>query len=393
MIRNLLFLYWDSCFCCVDLLEALADFRDKYGGLEVVIADIEDPDSIAFDKMHSILADFSKTSAMDSVFSFGFYPSVSMYCEENNILYISWIFDNPVVNLYHKSVMNKINRLFLFDSQMTEEMKAQGVKHAYYLPMAVNPRRLSGFIPNDEIHRRYDSDVSFVGNMYTERYCYYDEMYNKLDEYTKGFLRGILASQGKIYGDVFFERLLNNVVKKMYAAYPLNIDADFNVDQKWVYANYVLCRKLTSLERSGIIKELARYDEIDLYTEDKAFGAEGIRNHGPVDYFHEMPYVFKCSKINLNITLRSIQKGIPLRAFDIMGCGGFLLSNYQEDMLAFFKPDEDFVFWDDIDQIPELVKYYIRNEKERKEIADNSYKKVIESHTFFNRLERIMETV
>ena len=44
-----------------------------------------------------------------------------------------------------------------------------------------------------------------------------------------------------------------------------------------------------------------------------------------------MPLVFQNSKINLNITLRSIKNGIPLRAIDIMGAGGFLLTNYQND--------------------------------------------------------------
>ena len=57
-----------------------------------------------------------------------------------------------------------------------------------------------------------------------------------------------------------------------------------------------------------------------------------VINMGSVDYYDMMPYVFKCSDINLNITLRSIKTGIPLRAMDIMGAGGFLMSNYQVDL-------------------------------------------------------------
>lgn len=58
-------------------------------------------------------------------------------------------------------------------------------------------------------------------------------------------------------------------------------------------------------------------------------------NKGPIDYYNEMPYVFNNSRINLNITLRSIKSGIPLRAMDICGAGGFLLSNYQADFYDF----------------------------------------------------------
>lgn len=56
---------------------------------------------------------------------------------------------------------------------------------------------------------------------------------------------------------------------------------------------------------------------------------------GPIDWYSVMPLVFKNTCINLNITLKSIQSGIPLRGMDIMGSGGFLLTNYQNDFLDF----------------------------------------------------------
>ena len=57
-----------------------------------------------------------------------------------------------------------------------------------------------------------------------------------------------------------------------------------------------------------------------------------VKNRGIADSERVMPKIFKCSKINLNMTLRSIKSGIPQRAFDIMGCGGFLMSNYQPEL-------------------------------------------------------------
>ena len=68
---------------------------------------------------------------------------------------------------------------------------------------------------------------------------------------------------------------------------------------------------------------------------------------GEVHYMYEMPLVFKCSKINLNITLRSIRNGIPLRAMDIMGAGGFLLTNHQNDFAMHFVDGEDYVLFGD----------------------------------------------
>lgn len=76
----------------------------------------------------------------------------------------------------------------------------------------------------------------------------------------------------------------------------------------------------------------------------------GCSSKGTVSYTAEMPDVFYRSKINLNLTLRSITSGIPLRA-DILGCGGFLLSNYQPELCEYFTPDVDFVYFNDMDDL------------------------------------------
>ena len=103
---------------------------------------------------------------------------------------------------------------------------------------------------------------------------------------------------------------------------------------------------------------------------------------GVADYYSEMPYVFSHSKINLNITLKSIHSGIPLRCMDIMGNGGFLISNFQEDFLDYFVPDEDFVYYTDADDLLNKIDYYLSHEKERKEIAENGHQKVKKNHSF-----------
>ena len=116
-----------------------------------------------------------------------------------------------------------------------------------------------------------------------------------------------------------------------------------------------------------------------------------VINKGPIDFYDNMPYVFKCSKINLNITLRSIKSGIPLRCMDIMGAGGFLLTNYQADFLEYFTPDKDFVYYESIDDLIRKCDYYIKHEDERKAIALNGYNKVKEFHNYKVRLNDIFK--
>lgn len=65
------------------------------------------------------------------------------------------------------------------------------------------------------------------------------------------------------------------------------------------------------------------------------------KKRGYIDYMKEMPVMFANSKVNLNITLRNIRTGIPLRALDIMGAGGFLLTNYCYELSEYMNDGDD----------------------------------------------------
>ena len=120
---------------------------------------------------------------------------------------------------------------------------------------------------------------------------------------------------------------------------------------------------------------------------------EKVRNMGTAEIMKEAPLIYRCSKINLNISLKSILTGIPLRAFEIMGSGGFLASNYQEDFLEFFRPDEDFICYMSLEELMDKVEYYMAHEKERLEIAENGYRKVKMAHTYKQRVDNILENI
>ena len=183
------------------------------------------------------------------------------------------------------------------------------------------------------------------------------------------------------------------IMQEMIDILEIKPSYDSVITYEYLYSNYVINRKITSIERCEILTEIGKKYPVELYTSDESFGSEGINNHGEVDYYLSMPYVFKNSDINLNITLRSIQRGIPLRIMDIMGCGGFVLTNYQEDMLNFFEPGRDFVYYESRQDLMDKVEYYLTHEDERKEIARLGYEKVCQNHTYEQRLAEIIDVV
>ena len=103
-----------------------------------------------------------------------------------------------------------------------------------------------------------------------------------------------------------------------------------------------------------------------------------------------MPLAFNQAKINLNISLKIIQSGIPLRVFDVLGCGGFLITNYQQEIAENFEDGRELVIYEDIPDLIAKVDYYLSHDDERLRIACNGYEKVKSGCTFEKRMNKIL---
>ncbi len=299
------------------------------------------------------------------------------------VKYISWIYDSPYVMLYSYTAVNPCNEIYVFDRELYMEFHNAGIRTVRYMPMAANTARL------DMMESAILYDVSFVGSLYTEQHNFYDRMTN-LSEYAKGYLEALMAAQMKVQGYNFIQESLSPVMDDLYKALPMDPNPDGVESREYLYAQYMINRKITGLERIDLLSAVAQYHTLDLFTHDTNVTLKNLRNHGTVEYYRQMPLVFKQSRINLNISLRSIKSGIPLRAFDIMGSGGFLLSNFQADFLEHFIPGEDFVYYESKEDLLQKIGYYLNHEDERACIAKNGHDKVVSGHTFRDRVREFL---
>ena len=285
--------------------------------------------------------------------------------------------------LYSYTAINPCNTIYVFDRELCREFNDAGIKTVRYLPMAANTERLDALGFPAPVY-----DVSFVGSLYTESHNFFDRMEN-LSPYAKGYLEGLMQAQMNVQGCNFIQESLSPIMEELYRALPMDPNPDGVETREYLYAQYVINRKLTGLERLRLLTAVTQRHTLDLFTLDPSFTLPNLRNHGTADYYSEMPVVFKKSRINLNISLRSIKSGIPLRAFDIMGSGGFLLSNYQEDFLKNFTPGVDFVYYEGEEDLVQKTAYYLSHEEERTAIAKSGHDKVAAAHTYRHRVREM----
>lgn len=333
-----------------------------------------------------------RREAPDIVFSLNYLPVISRVCQAEGVKYISWLFDSPCFQLYSVTASNPCNTIYVFDKEEYRVFHDAGIATVHYMLLAVDVDRLTSLL-SGTAGDGYDYDVSFVGSLYIENLNYFPQVMSRLPEYAKGYIDGLIGAQMKIWGYNFIQDLLGPVIDDLYQAYPVDPEPDGTEPREFFYAQYVINRRITTMERLELLATAASVYSVELFTYMKDFSVLNVHNHGPVDYLHEMPLVFRKSKINLNITGRLIKRGIPLRAFDVMGAGGFLLSNYQADLLDLFVPGEDFVYFESKEDMMKKIGHYLSHEEERQAIAKNGLDKVTAKHTYRHRVREMFEEI
>lgn len=383
---KIIFLEWNS-FGNADILESFSDL-----GYEVIRYPFSNKTERTDPVFENALEASIKQHQPDYIFSFNYFPAVSLVCKRTDIPYLSWVYDSPYVQLYSYTIIFPCNHIFVFDKELCLEFIKAGITTIHYLPMAANPKRLdtlSDFSMLEQSGLLPETDIAFIGSMYTEKHQFYDRL-TGISEYTRGYLDGIMSAQKHVYGYNFIEEVLTpRIIEDMKRSLPLEPNADGVETIQYLFAQYVINRRITGMERQELLSAIGVKYPLDIYTPDSRLNLAGAVNHGTIDYYRMAPLVFKKTKINLNISLRSIKSGIPLRAFDIMGAGGFLLSNFQADFLDDFVPGEDFVYFESKNDMLDKIDYYLSHEDERTAIAQNGHDKVAAAHTYIHRIKEM----
>ena len=201
-----------------------------------------------------------------------------------------------------------------------------------------------------------------------------------------------LEAQLNISGGNIIEPMLTaDILERVSEYFELKKSKDSFSNLGLVFATTVLGFKTASIQRQRALLALSAKFPVNLYTNTGGDAMLRVKNCGSVDYWSEMPKVFRYSKINLNFTIPNIKSGLPLRIFDVLGAGGFLLTNYQAELPAYFEIGKDLACFESEAELVEKCSYYLTHEEERQQIAKNGYEKVKNCCSYRKRLKFILE--
>lgn len=343
---------------------------------------------------------FIHREGIEAVVSFNYFPIISMICDTCKIPYYAWVYDCPHFTLYAKQVTLPCNHIGVFDREMVRKLQEKGVKTVYHVPLSVDVERFAQVITENISLSKYACDISFVGSLYTDDHNYYDRL---LDEKDKGVLDEFVRKQCFCYEKDYLWEALDvgeldlRVIQTKMEEQGLMLGEDYFADVDELLQATVLEKKVTVEERSILLNKIAevfggKY-RFHLYTASNLQKCPSLKKHhrGIADYHKKMPLVFAHSKINLNLSLRSIHSGIPLRVLDIMACGGFVLTNRQPEIAEYFADGQEIVTFRSLEECIDKITYYLEHDEERQAIAAAGQCRVQELFSYEKGLERLFD--
>lgn len=328
------------------------------------------------------------------IFSINFSLNLAGICEELKIPYISWTVDTPAYSLFSISSLNYVySYKFVYDEEVVMKLKASQVKNIYYLPVAVNTNRYNQLTLNSFDLEKYKVDVSFLGNS-----CGHNEYLNIFERLltadTKQKIENIVCKQiysnEKIISELIDDQLIIDFENE--TGYSLfKIDEPFMSKKHRLF--YLIGRYHSYVERKMLVQELGEDFSLNIYGDGYWLKSSHIAlmnvYRGYAENFGEMPKIFKASKINVNNIRTFVESGLPQRVFDVLGCKGFLVTNSNRDIEKYFENNRDLVVYRDIQDLKEIIAYYLVHENERDDIAAQGHL-TVSSHSFKSRIEKML---
>lgn len=114
---------------------------------------------------------------------------------------------------------------------------------------------------------------------------------------------------------------------------------------------------------------------------------------GPLES-EQMVEVLNQSKINLCFSKAGDGKPhLKGKVFEASACKTFVLTEFCEDYLELFREGKEIVMFKTKEELLQKINYYLKNEKQREEVANAAYKKTIQNYDLSTDLKKIFRGV
>ena len=125
----------------------------------------------------------------------------------------------------------------------------------------------------------------------------------------------------------------------------------------------------------------------------RAIEQYGVKYMGSAGYIYEINKIYDASCINIDRNRLYQTDIVPMRIFDIMACGGFVLVEYSRELDEIFEIGREIETYRTVDELVSKADYYLDHRAEALEIAELDREAVCKNHMISMRVNHMLNTI
>ncbi len=318
-----------------------------------------------------------RNSQSDTVFLLNTTPRVftgQNLFEKIPLYSISWFVDNPLRYAAHEDDYTGCNVIGVFDKTYIPYIQPHTTKPVIEVRTGygISESEIKDEIPTSDI------DIAFVGEFGMKGVLALEHGLNRISPQAVKVANELLH-----HYDITKPINLTHLAKEEFAR--------INMEYKGSWVEF-LENKATSVRRRYFLEALVNKVLVIFGDEewcDPAFAKPLADCYAGkrLDYFDELPALYASAKINLNIFHIQCVNAPNPRVYDVLACGGFLLTEYNPGLEDEFEIGQDLAVFHSCAELIEKTDYYLSHPEERKQIAECGRKKVLAKCGYSDRMQ------
>jgi spore maturation protein CgeB len=290
--------------------------------------------------------------------------------------FVSWFVDSPnvILSSFNCNISDYCH-LFVWDDDYIPEIKALGYKYCDFLPLATDteifyPKSLRQIYPVSFV----GSSMSFAIHKNMKSWCHRDDLIKMFPDIVAGFV-----SQKTRHVEPAMRLLSEN-----------DISFDNN-SQRDDFLAAVLWRGTQIYRRSGI-DQLHQFQPTISGDPNWSYMLPvGYQIISERWYYDNLVDFYNQSTINFNMTSLQMTNAINQRVFDVSACRQFVLTDHRRQIDDLFDGSKNIVYFNDINEIPELLNFYVKNQTAREKYSQAAFDMVHKHHTYQHRVKKLIQ--
>jgi hypothetical protein len=359
-------------------LADLADLLEDEGFAVRVV----EPKEITIESFHSLCAAIQPSF----LFSINFSPELALLSTRERVPYASWTIDPlpPSRLRLHPGTDPRSCLAYAHRRDLVDELRRCGLTDAEYLPLAAGRHRVP--ITDDARLVPYRCPISFAGvSLAVER-------------------DGLTRRLRQLGGDDALAARLGAWARELFDARGdaydyFGLPADGSALPPWLLQGLSPVASPVELADriNGLLSHLLRLRRVELLVPhgmrvwgDEGWGDFGDAYRGRADHTEQLTLVYNASAINLDIP-RIYQRDVAtMRVFDVLACGGVLLTEPSRQVLEMFGEGEHLVTYRNDRELIERAREIAADPEGARAIARRGRELVEREHLLSHRLKAIL---